>query len=192
MHLGQESGRAGRSVPLTDRTEQLTRFERFLKLLDARAHDQPVIAKALLALYVAADRENTATGVKVLAAAIDYKEKHEAAFARATMAKRRPPPIYPHPDDVIIHSNGTVHIDGPVTAQGARELEKVILYRDLLILVAEEALDCPESARSVEQTRKLWSSYRRKFYRVHRRIPQRLYKPFPAFRAAPSEETDEY
>ena len=144
-----------------------------------------------MALYVAADRENTATGVKVLAAAIDYKEKHEAAFARATMAKRRPPPIYPHPDDVIIHSNGTVHIDGPVTAQGARELEKVILYRDLLILVAEEALDCPESARSVEQTRKLWSSYRRKFYRVHRRIPQRLYKPFPAFRAAPNEETDE-
>ncbi|WP_443971410.1 hypothetical protein [Sphingobium sp. CR28] len=82
--------------------EPITRYERLLAGLELRAHEDAAIAKLLVGTYAAAERETTENGLKMLAWALDYKEKWGPVFERAKAARRPPPPIYPHPDDLII------------------------------------------------------------------------------------------
>ena len=167
--------------------EPITRFERLLMALEVSAPENPAIAKALLDLFGQANRDKEQTDILVLRAVFEYKDKWAPVFARAKVAGRAPPPVYPHPDDLIIYPDGSVKIDGPMTAEEAKALDAAIKYRDALFFVAEEGMDWVDNL-SVEERHRKWQSLRRKFYRIHRRIPRRLYIPFPPFRATPRDE----
>lgn len=166
--------------------ELITRYERLLAGLEVRAHDDADIAKLLVGAYATAERDTAENDVKMLRWAFDYKEKWDPAFERARAAGRPPPPIYPHPDDVIITSNFSVKIDGPVTAQGAKALAVWIEHRDRLFSAALDAMK-----PSVEDGREIYDYLRRKYYRFHRQIPTRLYKKFPTFKVSPMEDLED-
>ncbi len=168
--------------------EPITRFERLLMTLEASVSESPAIAKTLLEFYGQASRDDEQTGILVLQAVLDFKDKWGPVFERARKMRRSPPPVYPHPDDLIVNSDGSVKIDGPITADEAKALDAVIQYRDLLFFFAEERMDWVDAGYSVEDRRRDWLSLRRKFYRIHRRIPRRLYVPFPPFRTVRRDE----
>ena len=114
--------------------------------------------------------------------ALAHKEEWGAKFAEARALGLPEPDIYPHPDDIIIHSDGTVTFDGPITADDARKLKGLIEARDNLFEVIEFLMD--DWSGDPEDLRTMWARVRRQFYRVNPQIPKRLKKPFPKF--APS------
>lgn len=166
--------------------EPITRYGRLLAALEARAHEDPAIAKLLFNTYAVAERETAENDQKSLAWALDYKEKWGPVFERAQAAGRPPPPIYPHPGDVIINDDYSFYIDGPVTAEGAKVLAVRIEHSDRLFSAALDAMK-----PSVEDGRKIYDYLRRRYYRFHRQIPKRLYQKFPSFKAASMEDFEE-
>ncbi len=167
--------------------EPITRYGRLLAALEARAHEDPAIAKLLFSTYAVAERETAENDQKSLAWALDYKEKWGPVFERAQAAGRPPPPTYPHPDDLIITSNYSAEIDGPVTEQGAKALAGLIEARDILFDLAASMIENSGDLGA----RKIYDYCRRKFYRFHRQIPKRLYQKFPSFKAASMEDFEE-
>lgn len=165
----------------------VTGLESLLLRLEATADEKPAIAKALLDLYGEAHKDNEKATILALQAVFAYKERWGPIFERAEAAGRNAPPVYPHPRDIIIRSDGTIKIDGPTTAEEAAYLEAAIRYRDVLFFVAEEEMDGIPEYLSASEGRKRYDGHRRKFYRFHRMIPRRLYEPFPPFRTAPRE-----
>lgn len=119
--------------------------------------------------------------IKAYQSAIEHMELYGRLFELAEQQGKPVPNVLPHPADIILGPNLNFTIDGPVLQHDQRKLEKLLQHRGLMFEVVEREARRESRTMSTADAREMWAYLRRRFYRFHRRIPQRLYKPFPKF-----------
>lgn len=158
---------------------ETTRFQYQLRKMHLSAENKTEYGKLLLTLVMGASNSEAQWKALVLREALAHKDEWGAKFAEARMLGRAEPAIYPHPDDIIVHGEGTVEFDGPITADDARQLKALLDQRDTTFSVIHEINEQVEL--DVDLRREMWTVIRRKYYRYSPCIPRRLKRPFPGF-----------
>jgi len=124
-------------------------------MFKAAAAGDPKAARQLMEVVARAETERAEVAKEVLQRAADYKEKFGPIFELHEREGRDPPPIYPHPDDVIIDDSiGEVRIDGPTSEEqaGARKaVSAVAIESQRRFLKVEAALKKDPTNRKLKR-----------------------------------------
>lgn len=156
-------------------------FEVIMRLMKAKARDKPEIGIKLLEFFLKAEKEILSFNQILLREALAHKAEWGKRFATAAKLKKRLPPVYPHPDDIIIRSDNSVIFVGPITEEDNRMVEALIVQRghdfEAVRIINSS---CGDTITAV-QGREIWAYLRRRYYRYSKYIPRRLKKPFPPF-----------
>ncbi|MEM7781241.1 MAG: hypothetical protein AAF697_12700 [Pseudomonadota bacterium] len=159
--------------------QPVTTLQGILRAMRSMMREKPEYGKLLFQTIMQASKEEEAFNTLLLNNALSYKDHWGPRFALARKMGRAEPDVYPHPDDIITKSDGSVRIDGPLTKYDAMKLNDLIEARDKLFEVVQFVLD--EGSSSADRLRPLWLKARRYYYRVSPQIPKRLKRPFPKF-----------
>jgi len=159
--------------------KEVTTHEGILRTMRVKMSEKPEFAKLLLQAINEASQAEEQWRMWLLQDVLAYKDQWGPKFALARKTGRPEPEVYPHPDDLIVKSDGTVVFDGPVTKDDARRLDELLEARDLLFEVIAQIME--EGYGTEETLYEAWRKARRQYYRVSPGIPKRLKKPFPKF-----------
>lgn len=95
-------------------------------------------AQRLMLHELRAAEERKAIEVQAAKAlACSYKDDAYQQLDAARAAGKPPPPIYPHPDDVVLDDDTGFHVIGPADADEQRKLQQTLHIRDILLLQDE-------------------------------------------------------
>lgn len=106
-------------------------------------------------------------------AAMDFKEYWTPRFRRWEKEGRGPSKVLPHPDDVVIHSDGTAEFVGPVTPAQQAAVEIALIHRGFISDCYKDGDVLPVGAEGTLR------SLRRRWNKLNKAVPPRLRLPFP-------------
>lgn len=160
------------------RVEQVSRPEATLERLLKKAMEGNVRALIeYLKISKAAQDAQRDYDNDLLYMAIKHRDKHLASFLRAERCGKPAPPIFPHPRDIVIHPDGRVSIEGPVTESEHLDMLEVIKLRDRTKEIMEEFAVLPGLSR-VARKRHL-DDLRAKYDLFNSLLPPRLRSTCP-------------
>jgi Family of unknown function (DUF5681) len=163
----------------------------FRTMFRAAAQGDAKAARQLLEVIARAEGGRADAALELPRRANEYKEKYLPIFEQQELLGRDPPPIYPHPDDIIIdEATGEVTIDGPTTKEqaGAQEEVRALAIESLRrFFKVEAALKKDPTNRALKQEfkelRKYYDFLQKDFDRNARhealRISRRALRPKP-------------
>ena len=169
----------------------VTNFDQVLLTMKAHAPSRPEFAKMLFQMYEEASEADHEFRMTVLAEALHHKEVWGPKFELARKLGKRPPNVYPRPDDIVILADGTVKIFGPINADEARRLNQVLKLRDNAFEIAREVIAEAGKRFSIEQAKEMWLAIRAQYYTYSQLIPRRNRPTFPAFKPSFPGQADE-
>lgn len=153
--------------------EQLSRAEATFERLLKKAMEGNVRAMLeYLKISKAAQDAQRDYDNNLLYMAIEHRDKYLANFLRAERLGKPAPPIFPDPRDVVIHPDGRVSIEGPVTESEHLDMLQVIQLRDRTKEIMEEFSVLPGLSR-VTRKRHL-DDLRAKYDLFNSLLPPRL------------------
>jgi hypothetical protein len=156
---------------IVDRSERAL-DELFRRGMDSKLNDTRALTEFIRITHAAGAIEQKYRK-DVLGVSLAYKEYWGPIFETAEQFGRRPPSALPHPEDVVINSDGTVTIVGPVDREGVKRTQALIVMRDHILL---GILSIQQEHGGAEEARKPIQFLKRRLAKLNRELPPRLRK----------------
>lgn len=156
-----------------------TRATAYLTAVHLQSTQNPRFAELYERMRSAAYAEKKKLTEAVLEGALFHRWRYMEAFVEADRLRRRPPDILPDPRDIIVGSDGTVKIVGPMDYEQLQITQAAVRLRNY----AFEGLELIDEMDTDPETALAARAYLiRHIYRLHRNIPPRLRKRIPPMR----------
>jgi hypothetical protein len=147
-----------------DKASEIPAMQALLRtMFRAAAQGDTKAGRQLMEVMARVESGRTASALKILEHAVQYKEKHGPIFEQREREGLDPLDIFPHPDDVIIDkTTGEVTIDGPMDKEqaGARKAVREQAFQSLRrYFELEEALAKDPTNRALRREFKELQKY---------------------------------
>lgn len=120
--------------------ESLSRREAVLEAMFVKAMKGDIRAmEHYLRITNAAHASARKIHFEMLGGAVDYIEYWLPLFQAAARKRADPPRAFPHPEDVLIHEDGSVEVVGPATYADHLRMLEVEKVRDLVLSMLDSA-----------------------------------------------------